>query len=49
VDAQRAPDGARLVLAAAASVGARVRRLEPLVEDLATVFDRLVAGRPGAR
>ena len=47
VDPERAADGARLVLAAAAATGARVRRVEPLVEDLATVFDRLLASRRG--
>jgi ABC-2 type transport system ATP-binding protein len=48
VDPARAADGARLVLAAAAASGARVRRVEPLTEDLETVFLRLTSGRGGA-
>jgi ABC-2 type transport system ATP-binding protein len=48
VDPARAHEGARLLLATAAAAGARVRRVEPLAEDLDTVFHRLTSGRTSA-
>ncbi len=44
IEPARAPEAVALLLAAAAAGGARVRRVEPVVEDLESVFHRLLSG-----
>jgi ABC-2 type transport system ATP-binding protein len=48
IEPARAAEAAGLLLASAAGTGVRVRRVEPVVEDLESLFHRLLEG-PGGR